>query len=337
MFRTLTTRSFLIALASVCSLSAAHATSVYVYDASVSLLMPFKGFRGARVLVDGQPTPEVKKASKILKRNLLSADAREVHENFGIVLDFYKNRFGRMSFDGKDTAVYASVNVNRQMFKLDLMGLRENAAWLGLYQNLFIFGHGGDGIANFTGALDVVGHEFTHAVIESTSNLDYIGQSGALNEHLADVFGVLIRHAHRPNYPDPFLIGDEVMIGEARAKAPALRDMQDPHRGAVKQPKHMSELMEGEFKKFGPDCDPRTGEDNCGVHILSGIPNHVAYLIIEAIGWEKSEKLFYSVMTQRLQSDSKFEDYKREMIAECELTMPSLCASVREAFEKVGL
>ncbi len=53
----------------------------------------------------------------------------------------------------------------------------------------------GDGVIfrNFTGSLDVVGHELTHGVESFTSNLEYRNQSGALNEHFADVFGVLVR------------------------------------------------------------------------------------------------------------------------------------------------
>jgi bacillolysin len=52
--------------------------------------------------------------------------------------------------------------------------------------------------------LDVAGHEMSHGVIQSTANLEYQGESGALNESFADVFGVLIDR-------DDWKIGEDVV------------------------------------------------------------------------------------------------------------------------------
>ena len=64
-----------------------------------------------------------------------------------------------------------------------------NAFWKGYGEidigtGNIIAGCGGD----FT-ALDVSGHEFTHGVIETTAAFPNAGESGALNEGLADIFG----------------------------------------------------------------------------------------------------------------------------------------------------
>ena len=40
--------------------------------------------------------------------------------------------------------------------------------------------------------LDVVGHEMTHGVTEHTAGLEYLGQSGALNESYSDLMGYII-------------------------------------------------------------------------------------------------------------------------------------------------
>lgn len=56
-----------------------------------------------------------------------------------------------------------------------------------------VFGDGGEFLNNFTGTIDVIGHELTHAVTEHTSPLDYQGMSGALNEHVSDVFGIIAK------------------------------------------------------------------------------------------------------------------------------------------------
>ena len=65
----------------------------------------------------------------------------------------------------------------------------DNAFWDGTQ---LVFGDGdGKVFGRFTKPVDVLGHEFTHAVTQFTANLTYQGQSGALNESVSDVFGVL--------------------------------------------------------------------------------------------------------------------------------------------------
>ena len=41
-------------------------------------------------------------------------------------------------------------------------------------------------------AFDIAGHEFTHAVTSSESNLEFSGESGAINEALSDIMGTAI-------------------------------------------------------------------------------------------------------------------------------------------------
>ena len=48
----------------------------------------------------------------------------------------------------------------------------------------------------FASADDVVGHEMTHGVISHNADLFYWGQSGAINESLADVMGEIVDHRH---------------------------------------------------------------------------------------------------------------------------------------------
>ena len=66
-----------------------------------------------------------------------------------------------------------------------------NAFWNG---EQMVFGDGdGEIFLDFTLPVDVIGHELTHGVTQYTANLDYFGQSGALNESVSDVFGSLIK------------------------------------------------------------------------------------------------------------------------------------------------
>ena len=60
-----------------------------------------------------------------------------------------------------------------------------NAFWNGTQ----MFYGAGDAAAD-----DVVGHEMTHGVIERNANLFYWGQSGAINESIADIMGEIVDH-----------------------------------------------------------------------------------------------------------------------------------------------
>src|SRR3546814_10359056 len=71
----------------------------------------------------------------------------------------------------------------------------DNAFWNGAQM---VFGDGDGEVFNrFTLAVDVVGHELCHGVIDHEAGLRYQGQSGALNESLSDVFGSLVKQIGR--------------------------------------------------------------------------------------------------------------------------------------------
>jgi Zn-dependent metalloprotease len=128
-----------------------------------------------------------------------------------------------------------------------------NAFWNG--QAMFY----GDGYAS---ADDVVGHEMTHGVIQHNSDLFYWGQSGAINESLADVMGEIIDHRHhvRGESRHNWAIGEDLPHG-------AVRSMRQP--GRFGQPDSMTS------RKYAPSKD----FDNAGVHTNSGVGNRTWYLI----------------------------------------------------------
>ena len=302
----------------------AASVPVSIYDSSVTVVLPNPVYKGVQVLKNGKKT--------LPGYILISDEAKSANTSFERVTDFYKNMFGYRSWDGKNVEVVASVNVQRLGF-LDLLGLKQNAAWMAPWK-FFIFGAGGDELGNFAGALDVVGHEFTHAVISSTSNLAYERQSGALNEHFADVFGASIEyHYNKP--AKPFHIGDTVLRGELAKKHEALRDMMNPHNGVAWQPENMREMP---YQYKDEHCMPDNSNDNCGVHINCGIPGKAAALAISAVGWEPMYKVFYRVMTARLLARSKFLDYKHQMLEECAKSLRAQdCKAIEGAFEAVGI
>ena len=316
-----------VVLALACLASTAYANengTVKIYDAKFSpefyaLIRP-----GRLVLEDGEK-----------KALLVPKDARAASENIIKVRDYYFEKFGRKSWDDKGGDIMASVNVNRLLSPFDLTGQKQNAAWAG---TRFLFGAGKkNGLDNMVNAVDVVGHEYTHAIVQTTSNLKYEGQSGALNEHLADVFGVII-NVHYNNPTNPYMIGSTILHGELAQKAQALRDLMDPAKGLTPQPGHMKELSTNpKYMKFAPGCVPTNENDKCGVHTLSGIPSKMAALVMSAMGPENAAPLFYNVMTKRLKPYSNFADYRAALMEECKSLSSDTCAIVDEALKAVGM
>ncbi len=144
----------------------------------------------------------------------------------------------------------------------------DNAFWSGTF---IAYGDGAEAFDPLAEGLDVAAHEMSHGVIQHTVNLEYRNQSGALNESMADVFGVMVDRGD-------WRLGEDVVRSRQFFASGALRDMADPHNGVSQgrngwQPAHMDEFR-----------DLPLSADNGGVHLNSGIPNRACFLIAEAIG-----------------------------------------------------
>jgi hypothetical protein len=144
---------------------------------------------------------------------------------------------------------------------------------------------------NGTVSDDVMGHEFTHLVIDEESGLVYANESGALNESLSDVLGTAVD-------PADWLIAEETTV------LGTLRSLADPPSltaGGIPFPDRMSQ-----FNNLG-------GADLGGVHFNSSITNKAFFLIaaggshngrsVNGIGRTKMHLLAYR-MTLELSANS---------------------------------
>ena len=233
------------------------------------------------------------------------------HVNMNIVYEYYKNTHNRNAIDGNDQSMISIIHVTDEGRPMD------NAFWNG---RVMAYGDGDQAFLPLAGALDVAGHEVTHGVIENTAGLVYQFQPGALNESFADVFGVFIE-------PNDFLLGEDIM----RVNRAALRDLLNPDNPNVlsDQPAHMSQ-----FQNLNAD------QDNGGVHINSGIPNRAAALIIQIVGTEKAERIYYRALTTYLTRNSQFGD-ARNALEQAAIDLFSENSSevlaVRQSFDDVGI
>jgi Zn-dependent metalloprotease len=221
----------------------------------------------------------------------------EAYDGAGRTYDFYRDVLQRNSIDDRgmrlDSSVHYGIGFN-------------NAQWDG---RQMIYGDGDGRIFNrFTRSLDVVGHELTHGVTQYTAALAYHGQSGALNEHMSDVFGLLVKQytLKQTVAKSDWIIGGELFTsrihghGIRSLKAPGTA-YDDPAIGKDPQPAHMRDYN-------------KSTADNGGVHINSGIPNHAFYQVARLLGgkaWEVAGRIWYRALTHKLHRDSQFQDAAR--------------------------
>lgn len=238
--------------------------------------------------------------------------------NGGQAYQYFKVIHNRESINGAGGNVIGLINIADE----DGSSLG-NAFWNGI---AMFYGNGDNSFQSLARGLDVAGHEMSHGVVQSTANLEYQGESGALNESFADIFGAMIDR-------DDWQIGEDVVKTSAFPSG-ALRSLQDPHNGASTgnfnagwQPRTYSERFTG-------------SQDNGGVHINSGIVNWAFFKFATAsgVGKDKAEKVYYRALDKYLTKSSQFIDARLAVVqAATDLYGASVANSAKSAFDAVEI
>ncbi|MEJ1089780.1 M4 family metallopeptidase [Microbacterium sp. Mu-80] len=264
------------------------------------------------VMVRGEDDPPVSDAT-----------VNEAFDGLGATFALLLDAFERNSLDDAGAALNATVH-----YGIDY----DNAFWDG---SRMVFGDGdGEVFSGFTRSVTVIGHELGHGVIQSASGLVYQGQSGALNESIADVLGVLTEQHLKGQTADDasWLVGEGIFTEAVQGRA--LRDMLNPgtaydddELGRDPQPAHMRDYVD-------------TTEDNGGVHINSGIPNRAFALAARAVGghaWEGAGLAWYRALTSGLPSDAGFTAFAERTLTAASDIGVSVEQAVRDAWIAVGV
>jgi Zn-dependent metalloprotease len=259
------------------------------------------------------------------------AAAVSAHANASDVLKFFRTVLRRNGVDNMGGPVRSSIHC------VEESGTREwdNAVW---DRNQMMYGQTKvDGtLRSWALGKDIVAHELTHGITDATARIEYLGESGALNESYSDILGVIVANIGKTDVKRwNWLIGSDIL-----GREDALRSMKNPEERD--QPSHMDR-----YQKL-----PKTeAGDWGGVHVNSGIHNKAAYNMLTArnargvplLKPREVAALFYLALTQNLSRTSRFADSRRGV----ELAARSLFAkksdklarlkAIGKAFDKVGI
>jgi len=267
-----------------------------------------------------------------------SNPALDAHWGMQNVYDYYMETFSRNSYNGLGSMIYQFVNP------------KEDHSLCNAYASYDINGSGfmvyglGDGkTMTEVVALDVMAHEYTHMVTDFNGNggLEYLGESGALNESFSDIFGSSVEFYTLGDKAN-WLIGEDVMVNYTN-----MRDMSDPKNsmdGLILKVDYRDELIKAYGSDFyenlpdtlqTPQPDTYKGDfwantsddseegDNGGVHTNSGVQNKWYYLLCEGgngtndngdtytvsgIGLDKAQRIAYRNLMHYLTPTASYWD-----------------------------
>lgn len=226
--------------------------------------------------------------------------ALDAHWGAEKTFDYFLSTFGRNSYNNAGANIVSFVHFNNAY---------NNAYWNGA---VMTYGDGSGTVFDALTSLDIAAHEIGHAVCETTANLVYQKESGAMNEGFSDIWGACVEFFGAPTKAT-WLIGEDV---ERRVGRAALRSLSDPK--SLSQP----DTYGGTYW-INPNCTPTSTNDYCGVHTNSGVLNHWFYILsvgesgtndiasvynVTGITIAKAAKIAYRLESVYLSANSTYAD-----------------------------
>jgi Zn-dependent metalloprotease len=216
-------------------------------------------------------------------------DVDDVYYYLKNTYDFYYYQHGWENYDGSSNT-YSKAYVQ--------LGGDHNGWWYTSYMVL----------TENSAFDDLVGHEFTHGVIENTAQLEagYYTESSAINESLCDMWGEWIDQTNgvsKTGYDQSY---DKWLFGEDDSIKP-WRDMKEPHNPNTYAGPSPSYLYEPGYWDNNQEC-----------HQNAGVGNKLCYLLTEGdvfngfrisgFGISKASELFFECMRYWLLPTSDYYD-----------------------------
>ncbi len=240
--------------------------------------------------------------------------------------DFLLEQFGRNSIDDNGKSLICNVNEKAYV----------NAYWDGIEAT---FGAGDCYNYKPLTSMGVVGHEFTHGMIQYTAGLIYNKESGALNESISDIFGKALEY-YKDNEDIDWLVGGKL---PRKSYIKPFRSFKNPI--GYEKPRY----YKGRYWIYSIYLD------GGGVHTNSSVMNHWFYLLVDgksgqnedwipydvqSIGMDNAIQLVYHLLVNYL---TPFSDYQEAYLYSIEAAIDLFgegsveLANVVEAWKAVGL
>jgi thermolysin len=249
----------------------------------------------------------------------------------GQVVDYFRNTHSWNSFDNAGGTVYASVHWGNNV---------NNGYWNGIG---ILFGDGDGSVLGYTTTLDFAAHEFTHAVTEHTAQLDYVNQSGGLNESFSDIFAIMVDR-------DDFDIFEECTTPNIAGDTG--RTLEDPSSNRAyapwRQPNHTVKSLDTMNTGYFNGQDPHFSSGfvcfACYLMVHGGTHPH-SNISVSPIGRDKAEKIFFHALSVGLlgNNDATFTECREAALNAVKLLYASdpdyltILDSVKNAFTAVGI
>jgi Zn-dependent metalloprotease len=268
----------------------------------------------------------------VTPRKPVSAAAVSAHANAAQVYDFWESVLHRQGANGKKsplTLVIRCGDETGEEFRNAFA--TEGKLWFGQVKGAH------EKLRSKARHLDVIAHEFTHAITENTANLVYANESGALNESFSDIFGIMIANWAAGRFAN---VNDWVWeLGtDFFEDGQPLRSLATP--ASLGDPDRMANYH-------------HTHLDHGGVHTNCGIHNRAAYLLLRmpdedddrqpALSPEEVAILYYETL-RRLPPLAGFKDALRGLVAVASslwmadpTTRARKVTAIRVAYERVGI
>ncbi|MEU3182966.1 M4 family metallopeptidase [Streptomyces sp. NPDC006923] len=288
-------------------MSATSKAAISTWDASNVDVTEASGVWPEGISLFSSPTPA-------FGADATEAGSVDAHWAAGQVYDYYRRQHGRDSLDGRGGPIDSLVGVTEYGSPF------VNAFWDG---QKMVYGSGDAQYRPMAADTDVVGHEMTHGVVENSAALVYAGQSGAMNEALADYFGnaIDVTASGVPmSDPDAGLLGED-LCRTASPRDCALRDLND---GATTSKNFLGLSFQ---------------IDSGAVHLNSTIFGGALWDIREDLGGKLADTIVYRALTSYMTPLDGFTEGRAAVIAAAkDLDVKSAqLKTVKKSFDAHGI
>ncbi|MEE1090233.1 MAG: M4 family metallopeptidase, partial [Paludibacteraceae bacterium] len=253
--------------------------------------------------------------------------------------DFFFTTFNRKGYNNHNNKINIYMNYGGES--------DGDNAWWSPSKNGILIGNGtiGQNGLRHLGVADIVAHEYGHAVTDyMDENLESAGESGAINEGLADIWAACVENYLGASSYETWRIGDH--LGFVLRNMASPNDVIQVNNRIIKQP----DTYEGLYWH-----NPSGSWDNGGVHCNSGVLNYWFYLLtiggsgindnlepyeVDGVGFSISQQVVYETITTQLEENSTFAEFRAstlDAVTELYGTSSNTYKQVMNAWHAVGV